>query len=168
MVVDALRWRERKFTEKLLHWLNSCTVELKHGDQDALNACLVGEWIELHPRFNWSQNAWRIFSRPGTLPPEWKSREKLILEAWAKPAIVHYVGRKPWQSDYYDYAEFNGCTLSWWREARLLKLTDFYVHSRIKIYDWFIRYICNKNNLTAWLYWGLRRRILQMYRSRSG
>jgi lipopolysaccharide biosynthesis glycosyltransferase len=162
MIVDAPRWRERKLTQRVLNWLTNCQRELRHGDQDALNACLSDEWAELPPRFNWAPNAWRMFSQSGMIPEEFESRAKVIREAQKKPAIIHYVGPKPWDREYYKYTDYHIWVLAWWKEARRLRVRTVYVQSVLEIYDWIIRCFCTRNRITSWLYWGLRRRVMKL------
>ena len=165
MVVDVARWQQRRLTERLVNWLNYCPVDLRNGDQDVLNVCLEGEWAELSPRFNCCQNSWWIFSRPASLPSDLRSREPGIREAWRKTAVLHYVGPKPWQRDYYKYAYYTRYTLAWWHEARRLRLAAVHIQSSLEIIDWLLRCVCTRKSWAAWWYWGLRRRVVQCFTS---
>ena len=160
MVVDVARWKKSKSTERLLEWLKNCPRSLRYVDQEAMSICLADEWLELHPRFNCAQNAWDLFSHPNELLEELQDRKKDIREAWLNPAVIHYVGNKPWQNDYYALEGFSHYALTWWREARRIGLKSVHVHSRLEIVDWLIRCACGSSAFTRWLYWGLRRRIL--------
>lgn len=161
LVVDVLEWRRCRITERVLDWCNTADFELRYGDQDALNACLGEEWTEIPPRFNCGQHVQKIFSQHADLPPELASRKDLITEARKRPAIIHYVGRKPWESDYLEKRLWAPNSLAWWREARRSDLKKLTRHTRIEICDFLIRSACYRTRY-KWLiriYWAVRGRL---------
>lgn len=91
MVIDVDRWIELEYEQKCLDYLRQNDY-LRYHDQDVLNVCLIGDWVELSP-------AWNLFAYL-----EWEFIEMVIgSDAWRRakesPAIVHYVGDshfKPW------------------------------------------------------------------------
>ncbi len=78
-----------------------------NNDQDALNHAFDGDYRILGPEWNCIVN----FSR--TLGPDFTGRPGLR-EAWRDPAIAHYAGAKPWQSN----ATENGLQRAYWAAAR--------------------------------------------------
>jgi lipopolysaccharide biosynthesis glycosyltransferase len=81
MVVDVKRYREQQVSERALGYLDQNFRQLRHYDQDALNACIGGKWTKLDDRWN-------------THP---RTRYALGKTPVADPWIVHFSGRlKPW------------------------------------------------------------------------
>lgn len=93
MLLDLVKWREEKLTERTLNFLEK--YELPCVDQDALNLALHGEFDKLHPRYN---------SMPYHHLKMWRyldtvESQDVIGEAITKPAIIHFHRSffgKPW------------------------------------------------------------------------
>ncbi|MFT4097665.1 MAG: glycosyltransferase family 8 protein [Rhodoblastus sp.] len=78
-----------------------------NNDQDALNHAFEGDYKTLGPEWNCIAN----FSE--VLGPDFTGRPGLR-EAWRGPAIAHYAGAKPWQSN----ASENRLQSAYWAAAR--------------------------------------------------
>ena len=93
MLMDLVKWREEKLTERTLGFLEK--YELPCVDQDALNLALRGKFDKLHPRFN---------SMPFHHLKMWRyldavESQDVIGEAITDPAIIHFHRSffgKPW------------------------------------------------------------------------
>jgi lipopolysaccharide biosynthesis glycosyltransferase len=93
MLMDLVKWRKEKLTERTLNFLEK--YELPCVDQDALNLALRGEFDKLHPRYN---------SMPYHHLKMWRyldtvESQDVIGEAITNPAIIHFHRSffgKPW------------------------------------------------------------------------
>lgn len=106
-LIDLDRWRKEKIasiTESLL-WQHRSEFFMR--EQDALNCALVGRWKPLPP-------TWNFHELPDLLG-RWDTSSLSagqLRSAFHNPAIVHYVGWKPWNPR---CGNFN--TFRWWRVA---------------------------------------------------
>jgi lipopolysaccharide biosynthesis glycosyltransferase len=81
LLINLRFWRENSVVDKAITFVRENPDKVQFWDQDALNATLVGKWIELPTMWNW---------REWIRPPE--------REARTGPSIVHFAGHsKPWQ-----------------------------------------------------------------------
>jgi lipopolysaccharide biosynthesis glycosyltransferase len=79
LVCDLTAWRTRRVGERALAFARSAGNRLVLWDQDALNATLVGDWLELPEKWN------RWASSVGPL----------------EDCIIHFtMSPKPWHADY--------------------------------------------------------------------
>ena len=93
MLIDLVKWREQKLTERTLEYLSK--YELPCVDQDALNLALRGEFDQLHPRYNSMPYHHLIMLRY----LDTVESDQTIGEAITNPAIIHYHRSffgKPW------------------------------------------------------------------------
>jgi lipopolysaccharide biosynthesis glycosyltransferase len=93
MLIDLVKWREQKLTERTLEYL--AKYELPCVDQDALNLALRGEFDQLHPRYNSMPYHHLMMLRY----LDTVESDETIGEAITKPAIIHYHRSffgKPW------------------------------------------------------------------------
>ena len=93
MLIDLVKWREQKLTERTLEYL--AKYELPCVDQDALNLVLRGEFDQLHPRYNSMPYHHLIMLRY----LDTVESDQTIGEAITDPAIIHYHRSffgKPW------------------------------------------------------------------------
>jgi lipopolysaccharide biosynthesis glycosyltransferase len=80
LLINLSFWRRNSVAERAISFVKDNPDKVQYWDQDALNAILSNQWVELPPCWNW-QYWWRT-STPET------ERE---------PAIVHFIaGDKPW------------------------------------------------------------------------
>jgi len=95
LLINLRFWRENDVSERVIAFIKDNPEILEFHDQDALNATLVDQWVELSPRWNWQYCM-------GTSMPE----------AEVEPAIVHFLTTdKPWhwfnahpfKSEYHKY-----------------------------------------------------------------
>ncbi|MDT3405172.1 glycosyltransferase family 8 protein [Mucilaginibacter terrae] len=87
MLVNLDYFRKHHLTRQLAHFISTKPELCEFWDQDALNAIISGNFLELHPRFNLQSTT---YDYKGT---------KGVDEAIANPAIVHFTGGgscKPW------------------------------------------------------------------------
>lgn len=79
LTCDLNAWRDQNIGARALEFARSAGSKLVLWDQDALNAVLLGEWVELDERWN----RWASSGRP------------------LNGCIVHYtLSPKPWHADY--------------------------------------------------------------------
>lgn len=92
MLIDLDAWRAGGLEQRYGDALRQTRGVTRWADQDALNACLVGQWGALPPTWN------RQFALQ--LLPDWQFSphgEREFHEAVNEPAIVHFCTRtKPW------------------------------------------------------------------------
>lgn len=53
LVLNLDRWREQQISQQILQYLRSHRSFIKWWDQDAMNAVLAKEWVNLDPRWNY-------------------------------------------------------------------------------------------------------------------
>lgn len=79
MLMNVKKWREEKIADRVEEYLQT-HPRLPLMDQDALNAVLHNEWLQLDPKWNYTTCHWNAF-------PD------------LEPSILHFCGpRKPWNS----------------------------------------------------------------------
>ncbi len=97
LMFNLRRWREEQLTDRVLAYAAEHGERLLFHDQDALNAVLHGEWLELPVEWNVQSNM--LAANPRIVGP-------------GGPIVVHYTGAsKPWhydnvhpyRSEYYRY-----------------------------------------------------------------
>ncbi|MCM8809506.1 MAG: 50S ribosomal protein L11 methyltransferase [Candidatus Omnitrophica bacterium] len=86
LLINLTKWRKENLHIKVLDWIKKNTDKLLYPDQDALNATLFNDWLELPLSYN--------VYEPLFLNPNYKIRYAEIVE---DPYIVHFTGKiKPW------------------------------------------------------------------------
>jgi lipopolysaccharide biosynthesis glycosyltransferase len=94
LVLNLVKWRENKTTEKVITYIQENLEKIVFWDQDALNACLQQNWLRFEPKYN-QQSA--IFEIADEKLLKAYTLEELN-EAKKNPIIIHYTGSsKPWQ-----------------------------------------------------------------------
>lgn len=86
LIFNLRLWRELELTQQVLEYIAQ-NPRLNNGDQDALNAVLNGQFGELAPRWNNGILMFGLMAGYDT---------SLLHEARYKPAVVHFLGLKPW------------------------------------------------------------------------
>jgi Lipopolysaccharide biosynthesis proteins, LPS:glycosyltransferases len=85
LLFNLRKWREERLTDRVLAYAAMHGERLLFHDQDALNAVLHGEWLELPPEWNLQSNMLTANQRKVGL---------------RRPIVVHYTGAsKPWHYD---------------------------------------------------------------------
>jgi lipopolysaccharide biosynthesis glycosyltransferase len=80
LLINLEFWRRTNVPERAILFSRKNPDKVQYWDQDALNATLIGQWIELPQNWNWQH---------------WQRR---IPDTQLKPVIVHFVAKdKPWQ-----------------------------------------------------------------------
>jgi lipopolysaccharide biosynthesis glycosyltransferase len=101
LLINLQFWRENKVLDHAISFLKNNPEKVQYWDQDALNATLTHQWIELPVHWNWQ---------------DWLSS----IRTAKNPAIVHFIaGDKPWhwsnshpfKSEYRKYR----LKTPWWR-----------------------------------------------------
>lgn len=117
LFINLKYWREKSIEKKIVEWLETNTGNVWLFDQDALNAVLAGTVDYLHPRYNCMS---LMFAKDSYLCNRiWYKDLKEVKEATKNPAIIHFVGQKPWQlggylphredwMKYYEMSMWNG------------------------------------------------------------
>jgi lipopolysaccharide biosynthesis glycosyltransferase len=90
-LIDLNRWRQKRIGQRAGALLWKYGEQLRFRDQDALNCVLVGRWQRLEPTWNLHELA----EHPATWNDSGATGEQLQ-RAWQQPAIIHYIGWKPW------------------------------------------------------------------------
>lgn len=76
LLINLRYWRQNNVPERAISFIRDNPERVQYWDQDALNATLMHQWVELLPFWNWQ------FSSRGSKP---------------EPAIVHFItSDKPW------------------------------------------------------------------------
>ncbi len=109
LLFNVRRWREERFTQELLEYLEVRGNKTRWLDQDALNACGAERWKPLDVRWNIlplvdPRNCWAN----GFMPHD------ELLRAYEDPWLVHYVYlEKPWRHEWMaaPFADL------WWQTA---------------------------------------------------
>lgn len=84
LLMNLDRWRELDVTDRLTAFLRTYGPEIIHGDQEAMNAVLCGDWTVLDRTWNYITHVSESFLQQPESEP-------------ADPHIVHFAGRKkPW------------------------------------------------------------------------
>jgi lipopolysaccharide biosynthesis glycosyltransferase len=86
LLINAVRWRELRVSERCFEYLAAHQGRLRFPDQDALNLVSYGQWLQLDPQWN-TMLIWQ---------PEFGQREA----CWADDCrIAHFAGsHKPWET----------------------------------------------------------------------
>lgn len=93
LVIDLIRWRKNNLTKTIIQYIQNNLDKIIFWDQDALNACLKGQWKKLPPVYN-QQSA--LFQISNKLLLNNYSANELAMAA-KNPIIIHYTGSsKPW------------------------------------------------------------------------
>lgn len=80
LLLNIKKCRETRVTERILAFLKEHS-KLKYMDQDAMNAVLRNNWLQVDCKWNYTSCHWYAFPH-------------------VKPAIIHFTGRrKPWNSN---------------------------------------------------------------------
>lgn len=96
MLINMKKWLAENVTNRVLRFIHDNPEKLKFHDQDALNAILHDQWLQLHPK--WNAQSY-IMKREVEHPdPE---GEKEYFETRRDPQIIHYSGHvKPWSPEF--------------------------------------------------------------------
>lgn len=95
LLIDAVRWRERKTTEMLFNLIKEHASRFHYNDQDALNVMFLGDYYHLPGIWNVEARLYKEKLLSFAQAPEIKKRI-------ANPQIIHYTGLdKPWSSRKY-------------------------------------------------------------------
>lgn len=78
LLVDAERWKQGGFTQRVIEARTSAGDVVSHGDQDGLNLALRGNWKRLDPRWNVLTDAIETMDHAGE-----------------EPHILHFAGIDP-------------------------------------------------------------------------
>jgi lipopolysaccharide biosynthesis glycosyltransferase len=92
-LVDLVKWRQSSMLKRCEQYLFRFGTQVRLGDQEAINAVIDDDWLEVPIR-------WNVYADPSIGEAELIrcafSRDALI-EASERPGIVHFTGRhKPW------------------------------------------------------------------------
>ena len=96
MLINMEKWLTGNVTKRVMQFIHDNPEKLKFHDQDALNAILHDQWLQLHPK--WNAQSY-IMKREVEHPdPE---GEKEYFETRRDHKIIHYSGHvKPWSPEF--------------------------------------------------------------------
>jgi lipopolysaccharide biosynthesis glycosyltransferase len=84
LIMNLTKWREEAISTKAINYISKNTTKMVYHDQEALNALLYDDWLELSPK--WNVHSHMVRSK------EWKGSNA--------PGMIHYTGSsKPWHFD---------------------------------------------------------------------
>lgn len=112
ILFDTKKMREENTFEKIKSY--STGRKLQCPDQDAINKVTENQKLLLHPKYNYLES-WEI----GYKTDYEKDYLKLYEEAKANPAIIHFVGLKPFY-----YKSLHSFKYEWWKYAQKLDLEE--------------------------------------------
>jgi lipopolysaccharide biosynthesis glycosyltransferase len=105
LLMNLSHWRENHVSQKIIQFIQNFQAQIIWGDQDSMNAVLYQHWLSLPLKWNLQTSFFDINAN--------KCKRKMeLIEAIAKPAIIHYTGmHKPWdyisnhpyKQEYYKY-----------------------------------------------------------------
>ncbi|WP_321387054.1 glycosyltransferase family 8 protein [uncultured Enterococcus sp.] len=125
MLINVEAWLKKEITFRVLNFIENHPEKLRFHDQDALNAVLCDQWLQLHPSWN-AQSYIMEGSKKHPLP----QGEKEYEETRRDPKIIHYSGHvKPW------HAEFDSPTLKYYEKYYSLTAFPPYKQFLVKTYD---------------------------------
>lgn len=123
-LIDLHRWRDERIGQRAGEFLWKYGGALTGRDQDALNCALVGRWKRLAPTWNLHE----LPEHAATWHDGGASAEE-CKEAWRNPAIIHFVGEKPWSEAWRPHQSGR-----WWKEARRAGVAE--VHRSWTVAAW--------------------------------
>lgn len=125
MLINVEAWLRKEITFRVLNFIENHPEKLRFHDQDALNAVLSGQWLQLHPSWN-AQSYIMEGVKEHPLP----EGEKEYEETRKQPKIIHYSGHvKPW------HGEFDSPTLKDYEKYYNLTAFPPYKQFLVKAYD---------------------------------
>jgi lipopolysaccharide biosynthesis glycosyltransferase len=84
LLINLPFWRQNNVAERAIAFIKNNPDKVTAWDQDALNAILVNQWVELPPHWNAQNEA------------HWRQESQSRVAA--KPAVVHFItDDKPWR-----------------------------------------------------------------------
>lgn len=96
MLINVKKWLDKGVTNRVLKYIHNNPEKLRFHDQDALNAILHDQWLQLHPKWNAQSYIMKREIEHPTL-----EGEKEYFETRRNPKIIHYSGHiKPWSPDF--------------------------------------------------------------------
>jgi len=90
ILIDVKSWINNNITKQCLDFIRNNNV--KHPDQDALNAILNQQWLRLHHRWNFISNYHTFYIDPECFKADFN------VKGTHYPVIIHFSGIKPWNS----------------------------------------------------------------------
>lgn len=98
MIINLKKWRALNIPELVFDYVRKNNSAMRLNDQEALNAILSDDWLEVDPR--WNQHP-RVFSYQHWANSVHKDRYKEIInDLIGAPYIIHYAAKpKPWEKD---------------------------------------------------------------------
>ena len=97
MVINLSKWRLINVMEGAFEYVQENKEVMRLNDQEALNATLYDDWLELDPR--WNQHP-RVFTYPNWAHSSHKEHYKAIIKRLIEdPYIIHFASKpKPWEN----------------------------------------------------------------------
>ena len=96
-IINLKKWRLDKFEDILINFILNKTEKIVYHDQDTMNYCARGKWLEL----SYHHNATHFFYFPDKYSSSYLDISDSMYEDVKKnPIVVHYTSQsKPWQLD---------------------------------------------------------------------
>lgn len=98
LLLDLDRYREQRITEKIIAWYAKYRDKSIRTDQDAQNAVFGAQTTPIPVKWNFNDALlYKAFlGHPFARKIRAHPRRE-VLEAIARPCIIHYINRKPWE-----------------------------------------------------------------------
>jgi lipopolysaccharide biosynthesis glycosyltransferase len=100
LLIDMEQWRSRGITEKAVAFIQRYPDKLLYHDQDAMNAVLQAQWLELPAHWNCHTNRFPREQAKIGLP--------MIIHFAGSSKPWHYDNDHPYQGEYYKYLQMTG------------------------------------------------------------
>jgi lipopolysaccharide biosynthesis glycosyltransferase len=96
-IVNLKKWRQDKFEDILIDFILNKTEKIVYHDQDTMNYCARGKWLEL----SYHHNATHFFYFSHKYSSSYFGiSDPLYEDIKTNPIVVHYTSQsKPWHSD---------------------------------------------------------------------
>ena len=122
--VNVEAWRDRKVSERAMDYLDLHGSAASHGDQDALNVVLAGEFKEMDLSWNVQVGSLKYYDRVGWATERESLRVRKV-ELLNHPKIVHFIGKaKPW---------FDGLRMPYGKEYRKMLVDSGWIPRHLVI-----------------------------------
>ncbi|MDR6553587.1 glycosyltransferase family 8 protein [Paenibacillus qinlingensis] len=109
LLINLNKWRSNAIASKVAAFISNNRQKLKYHDQDALNAILYSDWIELPVTWNIQSNMYKDSDENQAI------EEGELALAKENPSVVHYTtASKPWhvtsthpfKEEYFHYLQY--------------------------------------------------------------
>jgi lipopolysaccharide biosynthesis glycosyltransferase len=102
LLMNIAKWRKEKIAEKVLNYIREKPEKIKFWDQDALNAVLLKDWIELPLKWNVTTAYFNKLKQLNLLEIK-QVKNPYIIHYNTSIKPWHYISRHPYKKLYYKF-----------------------------------------------------------------